>query len=135
APGQHVFIGLVIDRGDVVPESDEANNSNRGLGIDVAPLNIRTPLPDLVGASFHVGQPTALWCGRVKVDYRITNRGEGAAGPFRVEPRLSADQTIDSADDLLAGSAFTAPALAPGDSVSGTLVVTLPGSPTAAPAA
>jgi hypothetical protein len=90
------------------------------------------PNPDLVGTSFQVVPSGSVdWGSSVFVNYTITNRGPGDAGPFHAEIRLSNDGTIDTADTLL--TPFLVPTdpsgLKAGSSVSGTVMVHLPGSP------
>ena len=49
ASGNYYF-GAMIDVGNAVAESDETNNQNLGLGIDVDQVQIDQGMPDLVGA-------------------------------------------------------------------------------------
>ncbi|MGO9814751.1 MAG: FG-GAP-like repeat-containing protein [Isosphaeraceae bacterium] len=88
-------------------------------------------LPDLVGASFEVAQDSALWGEPVTIHYMIENRGGAAAGPFQVDLRLADHNRFDGSQPLLA--TFSVDGLAAGTAATGTLTVTLPGTPGAPP--
>jgi hypothetical protein len=108
-----------------VAESGEGSSTglySLKLNKKVAPL-----LPDLVGASFHVGADTALWGEALTIHYAIENRGGAAAGPFEAEVRLSTDNRFDSEDSLLAKVSIAG--LAAGGAFAGTVTITLPGTP------
>jgi hypothetical protein len=90
-----------------------------------------TPAPDLVATSFQVAGSPTTWGQTVTVNYTIANRGLGDAGAVDVELRLSNDRQIDGADTLL--QTIPIGPLKAGDSTSGSLTVTLPGSVIAPP--
>jgi hypothetical protein len=84
-------------------------------------------LPDLVGASFHIRQPTAVWGNSVTVDFTVENRGGAAAPTFTADLHLSTDNRIDDSDILL--QSVQLPALPSGGAIARTLTVPLPGWP------
>jgi subtilisin-like proprotein convertase family protein len=108
-PGQEGY-GVTVGPGQIID------------GIDFAFQSV--PQPDLVGASFAVAEDMALWGDPVMVSYTVRNRGTAAAGPFFAHLKLSPDAVIDETDLLLASLDFTG--LAAGESINGTLTVTLP---------
>ncbi len=89
------------------------------------------PAADLVGTAFTISG-TPDWGQPVTVLYTLTNQGAGDAGPFDVELRLAGDGLIDG-NDLLLGTISIA-GLAGFTSISGSVQVTLPGSPGSPPA-
>lgn len=113
APPGTRFIGIIVDSGDVVPESNEANNTA------AAPITITAAQPDLVVVNLSVSPTSADAGDQVSVTFTITNQGTGSAGPATHEIRFSDDPVIDASDPLLA----TAPTsdLLPGESQINTL--------------
>lgn len=105
-------IGAVIDKENLIGESDESNNFRRGSGLDSETVTITKPPSDLRGASFAVN-PTSTERGQpIQVDYAIGNIGIGPTFATTVAFYLSRDTTIDPATDLLLGTASVAPILA-----------------------
>ena len=127
---------------DVVPLDDALFENNETVTMSVAPDPAYLPgvpssatvvvtsddlPPDLVVASLTV--PTKAGAGAaINVSDTTRNQGAGAAGPSTTALHLSTDGTLDAADTLL-GSRIV-PALAPGESSSGTTAVTIPAGTT-----
>ena len=127
---------------DVVPLDDALFEANETVTMSVAPDPAYLPgapssatvvvtsddlPPDLVVASLTV--PTKAGAGAaINVSDTTRNQGAGAAGPSTTALHLSTDGTLDAGDTLL-GSRIV-PALAPGESSSGTTVVTIPAGTT-----
>ncbi len=88
--------------------------------------------PDLAGVSFQVVSAPTDWGQPVQVKYTVANQGQGAAGSFQVDLRLSATGTIGAASLPL--DTFTVNGLAPGATATDTLMLQLPGSPGSPPA-
>jgi hypothetical protein len=105
-----------------VPDNTTASNADVGV----------TPAAQLAGTAFQVAAPPgADWGSQVHVSYTIVNRGTAPSSSSTAEIRLSSDASIDTTDQLLGSVAVGT--LQPGDSVSGTTTVTLPGSPGSPP--
>jgi hypothetical protein len=103
-----------------------ANQTVSGVNFGVRPV------PDLAGTTLRIEESAPDWGDDITVNYTLTNRGEGNAGPFDVEFRLSPDGMIGSSDVLLHTLALTG--LAALTSTSGALKLRLPGSPGNPPA-
>jgi subtilase family serine protease len=117
--GPH-YLGLRIDTGSEVAEVDEANNANRGDGLDRAPFTAETTLPDLVGEYFNVLSREADAGQSVTTIYELRNIGSGDLGPFDVAFYLSVDETVGPGDRLLGQT--TLPGLPAGQRHSNLLI-------------
>ncbi len=98
APGSY-FLGVIVDSGAAIAESDEANNTGS------APFSVVSSLPDLVIDSFTISQSSGDAGARVSSTLVIRNAGGGNVGTLSYSIRLSTDATVTSADTLLAGGA------------------------------
>ncbi|RMG49204.1 MAG: hypothetical protein D6723_14170 [Acidobacteria bacterium] len=117
APSGTRFIGVIVDSGNAVSESNEANNTA------MVPITVTAAQPDLVVTNLSVTPTSADAGDQVSITFTITNQGSGSAGPSTQEVRFSDDPTIDASDILMA----TAPVsdLLPGESQ----IITLGGVP------
>ncbi len=121
-----VHIGMIIDADNAVAESDETNNSNRGLNLDRDGVHV-TPLSELIGTSFDSEEPL-VWGQAFRVDGAIKNQSEYDAGKSRVKFYLSSNGVIDASDYYL-GDRFV-PAIAAGQTFTfANKVLTLPAVP------
>ena len=103
------------DADGVVPETVETNNTR------VSAIAIG---PDLVVSALQV--PTAAAAGAVvSISDTVKNQGGGAAGASTTRFYLSLNASFDASDTLLNGSRAV-PALAAGESSSGSTSVTIP---------
>ncbi|MEQ9236598.1 CARDB domain-containing protein, partial [Coleofasciculus sp. E2-BRE-01] len=95
------YIGMMVDSGADVTETNETNNSNFGFLFDYDDVVINnTQLADLSGSDFNV-TPQLLDAGdSFDIDFDITNTGS-SAGDFDVSFYLSSDNTISTTDYLL----------------------------------
>ncbi len=119
------FIGMIVDGEDVVAESDEINNSNRGLLIDQDDVVITIPpIPDLLGTSFDVVQEALIIGDSLDVEFTVQNAAAAAAGPFDVNFYLSSNNLISESDELLGQFSFAA--LGANTSQANTISLTLP---------
>lgn len=93
-----LYLGVIVDLFDAVPETDTANN----IGRIVAPLPVIFPIPDL--AAQIVEAATAAAAGEdLAVKRRLMNTGVEASGPFEYGYYLSTNPVITT-DDILIGS-------------------------------
>ena len=121
-----VNIGMIVDAANAVAESDETNNSNRGLNFDRDWVRV-TPPPDLIGTSFDSEEPL-MWGQEFRVDGAIKNQGDNDAGTSRVKFYLSVNGVIDATDYYL-GDRFV-PAIASGQTFTfANKALTLPAAP------
>ncbi len=120
------FIGMIIDRDDVIAESNESNNSNRGILLDKDDVTINVPtLPaDLQGANFNVVQEPLEAGDSFDLQFTVENTDAGNAGPFSVKFFLSSNSFITSSDEMIGQFSFTG--LAGNSSQANTVNLTLP---------
>jgi pimeloyl-ACP methyl ester carboxylesterase len=98
-----VNIGIrVDDYRNYVSESNEGNNSNRGLGKDrdAVTVSAANAKPDLVGSYFKV-QDTGQWGQTLNTSGTISNNGGSDSGNFYVQYFLSSNDNITSGDYYL----------------------------------
>jgi subtilase family serine protease len=117
------YIGMIVDSANAILETNEADNSNLGLGIDLDAVLIQnTRRANLKGKSFDV-RPEPLNAGdRFNFDFEIENLGGATGGPFEVSFYLSTDRTITSSDRRI--TSVTINALA-ANGTTGPLVLTI----------
>lgn len=120
------YIGMIVDSGNAISETNENNNSNVGFLLDYDDVVINnTQQADLVGADFDV-TPEPLSAGdNFSVDLEIENNGGAAAGAFEVSFYLSTNDTISTSDFLL--NTFTVNGLSGNSFDTYTANLTLPG--------
>jgi Ca2+-binding RTX toxin-like protein len=102
------YIGMIVDSGNAIAETDESNNSNVGFLFDYDDVVINnTQQADLAGTDFNV-LPEPLNAGNnFSVDIELENSGLANAGPFDVSFYLSTNDTISTSDLLLDTVSFT----------------------------
>lgn len=105
------YIGMIVDAGGNVLETDDSNNSSQGQGVDLALFSVQGTAgaspADLFGSFFSVSstnQSPALLAGSVfNALFQVTNGGASGSSPFRVDFYLSKDAVI-APSDLSLGS-------------------------------
>lgn len=120
------YIGMVIDRDNNILESNESNNSNRGLLLDKDDLTINVPqVPaDLRGTNFNVVQEPLEAGESFDLQFTVQNASAGSAGPFSVRFYLSSNSLINTSDKLLGQYSFNG--LAGNSSQANSVNLTLP---------
>ena len=114
-PNGAIFLIARVDDSDVLPESNEFNNTRwRSMAIG----------PDLALSAFTAPSAAAAG-GSIQVSDTVTNRGASPAGASSTMFYLSANGTFDASATPLAG-ARAVPALGAGASSSGATTVTIP---------
>jgi len=126
-----VYIGMIIDRDDAILEESETNNANRGNGLDMDPVYVRTGLPDMVGTSFTPDAGTTeaeplAWGDSFNVSVDVTNEGINDVSAFVVRIFISVNGYISTSDYLLTSA--TVFDLDAGDTRTIDFALTLPGS-------
>ncbi len=119
-------VGMIIDRDDNIVESNESNNSNRGLLLDKDDLTIIVPeVPaDLRGTAFNVVQEPLQAGDNFDLLFTVENAATGNAGPFSVRFFLSSNSLISTSDHQLGQFDFTG--LAGNSSQANSINLTLP---------
>jgi CARDB protein len=107
--GGTFYVGMIIDRADLVDELSEANNTNQGDGLDQD--EVSTFLPDLYGTHFDSGEPLH-WGETFAVNVGVYNGGTGWSGWTAVDFYMSSNATVSNGDEWLGWASV--PALAPG---------------------
>lgn len=97
-------LGVHVDAGISLDETDEANNLNQAIGTDIVERTIDNLPIDLIGQSLAIDFNDGFWGGQVVVDYTIANLGDGPAGASSVAFYLSRDSVIDPAVDIAIGT-------------------------------
>ncbi|CAL1125489.1 unnamed protein product [Cladocopium goreaui] len=120
------YIGMVIDRDNNIVESNESNNSNRGVLLDKDSLTITVPqVPaDLRGTNFNVVQEPLEAGDSFDLQFTVQNAAAGNAGPFSVRFYLSSNSLINSSDRLIGQFSFNG--LAGNSSQANSVNLTLP---------
>ncbi len=120
-PGTY-YLGLAVDRTNLVSESVETNNT-AVYKITVAAPTLK---PDLVPVSFKPSK-TTYTAGQTMVVYgSVKNQGKATAAASNIEWRLSSNTTLSSGDKLL--KTLAKGSLAAGTSSSALTSFTLPAS-------
>jgi len=115
APTGLYYIGALADDNGEVSESNELNN---GLANQNGATQVNSSvaaLPDLTVSSFTVPASGAPNGRLVGAKLTVTNRGQGAAGRFRVGVYLSKSPMMTTRDVYTRWSCLTQTGLAPGD--------------------
>lgn len=109
------YVGFIIDPDNKIAESDEANNSNQGLGTDLDVVNVVDyGLSDLASTSLTVGGGGFTPGGKAPVSFTIKNLSTTeSANPFSVDIYLTANDTFDPATDFKLGTYDIRDVLAP----------------------
>jgi hypothetical protein len=97
------FLGVLVDSGGVVPESNESNNAF------ATPLAVsEVGIPNLTVLSCVASPAVARPGDVVTLTWRGANNGTSVSVPFRWAAYLSTDDAIDPADDTLMAGPFGA---------------------------
>lgn len=99
-PDTGMHIGIVVDSGSEVSESDEYNNSNTGVDTDSAVI-VKLSRPDLQGGSFNVLADRLAPGQSTEVHFQVANTGETASGKFSVTVYASNNLWISEYDTAL----------------------------------
>lgn len=120
------YIGMIIDRFDLVTESNESNNSNFGSGLDFDSFVATVPdvAPDLLGTSFNVVQEPLTGGNAFDVNFTVLNDSTVDAGAFTVGFYLSRNDRITTTDEFL--DSFSINDLSSGSSVTNSINLQLP---------
>jgi subtilase family serine protease len=110
-----IFLIARADDGDVLPESNEFNNT-RWQSISIG--------PDLTITAFNAPSNAAAGAS-IQVSDTVANKGASSAGASATMFYLSTNGTFEASDTLLSG-ARPVPALDAGASSAGTTTVTIP---------
>jgi CARDB/RTX calcium-binding nonapeptide repeat (4 copies) len=95
-------IGMIVDSGNAIVESNEFDNDNQGLALDYDNVFINTVQKANLRGSFFDVKPTTLKAGdKFNFDFTIENLGGATQGNFEVSFYLSKDATIGTGDMLL----------------------------------
>ena len=97
--------------------------SSKGLFDLIVSKTAAVPESNLVAASFRVSQAAGVWGDSFTVNYTVENRGELGTTATNVSLVASADNRFD--DGIPALQSATIPALAGGDSYSGSFTIQL----------
>ena len=122
-------IGMIVDSGNVIAESNEFDNSNRGLALDKDTVFISNTRQANLRGKFFDAKPEPLKAGdKFNFEFEIENLGGATNSNFEVSFYLSTDAKIGTSDFLLTKATVNA-LLA--NSTSGRLTmpadITLPG--------
>jgi len=118
------YVGILIDTGYEVYETDEANNT--GVDYDYYPLTVYA-MPDLIGTYFNAVPDPSAWGQAFDAEWEVTNQGRADAGAFAVGWYLSLDTDYDVGDPLIGWTNLGG--LAAGASTSGTTPLTMVAAP------
>ena len=121
-------VGIRLDRANEIPESDEINNSNQGLGVDFDQVGVlEFGDADLVGTINSLSNSVSASSGEgitvtpgsyLDLNFSIQNLSANTANPFSVDIYLSKDGEIGTGDaklgrydirDILEGNQSTGP--------------------------
>ncbi|MBD2328880.1 CARDB domain-containing protein [Alkalinema sp. FACHB-956] len=103
------YVGMIVDSGNVVLETNELDNSNQGLLVDYDDVLIQnTQLPNLKGKSFDVRPEPLTAGGRFNFDFEVQNLGGATGGSFEVSFYLSTNNIISTADYFLTKTTLSA---------------------------
>ncbi|GAB4531404.1 MAG: hypothetical protein Tsb0014_14910 [Pleurocapsa sp.] len=92
--GQY-YIGMVVDPKNEVTETDEDNNSNRGLGLDSDELEVTRFSPsDLKGSFFDVAQSKIKPGQKLDLSFTVANAGNEDANPFSIGLYLAKESDL-----------------------------------------
>ncbi|NES81858.1 MAG: hypothetical protein F6K10_10885, partial [Moorea sp. SIO2B7] len=95
------YVGMIVDSGNTVTESNEGNNSNVGFLDDYDDVFVTTQYADLSGSYFNILQEPLNAGNSFTIDYDISNLGTAAAGAFDVSFYLSSNDFISTGDYFL----------------------------------
>ena len=122
------YIAVNVDAAGEIIESNEGNNFNLGLGLDVDDIVVNnTQQSNLLGVGFDVVPEALSGDDSFNVDFSIQNTG-GAVGEFQVDFYLSNDGVMGSSDDLLLDTVTITPGISANTTDSFNYTLTLPGS-------
>src|SRR4051812_48966855 len=102
--GGSYYIGMLVDTGSTVTESDENNNGNTGNALDFDTVLVP---PDVFGDFFDAVPASALPGDTFNVSYQLHNGGTGPTAPFQTDFYLSSEATMPAADMKLGNGVDT----------------------------
>lgn len=122
-----LFLGVRLDPGSIIAESNKNDNEGVGMGIDQAVVTITADRPsNLLGTSFSVSAPNTTWGSTIQVAGQITNRAQGDAPATRAKIVLTPNGlTPGGTNDITVGS-IDVPAIPAFQTVNVTGSITLP---------
>jgi len=95
-------VGIRLDRANEIPESDEINNSNQGLGVDFDQVGVSDfGDSDLLTSSVSVTNSPIRPGSFVDLRFSVLNDSANIANPFSVDIYLSRDGVISEGDSKL----------------------------------
>ena len=96
-------VGLRLDPKNKFSESNESNNSNRGIGVDLDTVDaVEFGDSDLVGLQTRVGKPEVAAGSYIDLSFAVANVSpDEIANPFSVDIYLSKDTKISEDDAKL----------------------------------
>jgi subtilase family serine protease len=99
------YVAMVVDSKQEVFETNEDNNSNQGVGLDLDELETSSFSPsDLKGSLFQATPSEAKPGEKVKLSFTVTNDSNQEVNPFSVGLYVSQDANISSEDDIKLGT-------------------------------
>lgn len=120
-----IYVGMIIDSGSDVSETDESNNRNEGLGRDHDGVKLAAAKPDLLAKSLSADVGSLKPGQSIDLTFEVQNSAQAGAGEFKVSFFASTNQTISKYDAPLGHRTISG--LAAGASTGRlTLQVTLP---------
>jgi subtilase family serine protease len=122
------YVFIVADGDNQVYEfNDENNNADYDRVQPGSPMHINATPPDLI-ISNAVDAPASAQTGQlITVNWNVQNQGAFDAAPSWFDGiYLSADQTLDTENDVLLGSVFRNSSLGPGSNYNATANVATP---------
>ncbi len=97
-------VGLRLDPKNKFSESDESNNSNQGIGVDLDTVEAVTfGDSDLVGLQTTLSKPEVATGSYIDLSFAVANVSDKIANPFSVDIYLSKDAKV-SEDDAKLGT-------------------------------
>jgi hypothetical protein len=125
------FLTLRVDPTNLISESNEKNNSNRGLvGVDAEPVAIAQRLPSkLVAAGLSVAPGPLDWGGSMTVTATVRNEGPGEASPANARIVLAPYGEDPFGPRGYTIGAVPLPEVAPGQTASATQTIRIPAIP------
>ncbi len=95
-------VGLRLDPKNKFSESNESNNSNQGIGVDLDTVEAVTfGDSDLVGLQTTLGKPEVATGSYIDLSFAVANVSDKIANPFSVDIYLSKDTKVSEGDAKL----------------------------------
>ena len=126
-----VYVGMVIDPANVIPESLKTNNLDVGDGYDESVVSISAgPTAALVGTSLVTSTAdTDQWGGALQVTQQIANMGNADSPPTRALVVLTPSGVAPGGPSDVTIADLSVPAIAAGQSTTVTQTFNLPETP------